>query len=485
MAKAMKPAAPPPALETGLFHPGMRVAVACSGGADSVALLRLLLLEKNSLGLVLSVAHMNHGIRGAESEADQAFVQKLADQFELPFHVRRVDTPGEAEIQKKGLEESARILRYRWFWELLSDGQADALVTAHTLDDQAETVLHRLIRGAWTEGLGGIFPALEPGGKKFATPLHSVILRPLLSVTRTGIEAWLRAIGQPWREDSTNRDTAFTRNRLRHELLPALAAYNPNIKQQLANLAAIARDEEAYWQTELGRLLPSLLLPGKAVRGGGRATATLDGGGSLAIEIERLRPLHPALRRRVLRAAADRLGASLQFDDTERMLAICGLAEQGRPGLDLSARSSRLEMASGLRAERTPRELRLFRVDPHRHPSGKASNLTAEYALPIPGSVEAAAFGLRLEASLGRASQASLPEAYLRASRPGDRVVLRHSRSRLKIQEALRRSRQPAASPCPVLEWQGEIVWVLGVPIESTKAQDAVLTITSQTIGSR
>ena len=136
----------------------MRIVVACSGGADSVALLRALLDRRNELGLVLSVAHMNHGIRGAESDADAAFVGVLARTWSFLFHLRRVDTPATAEAKRQGLEETARSFRYAWFWDLLATGEADALVTAHTLDDQAETVLHRLLRGAWTEGLGGFNP---------------------------------------------------------------------------------------------------------------------------------------------------------------------------------------------------------------------------------------------------------------------------------------------------------------------------------------
>src|SRR5271165_2590727 len=213
MTAVMKSSPPSPVLQTSLFHPGMRVAVACSGGADSVALLSTLLDRRNELGLVLSVAHMHHGIRGVEADADAAFVEALANTFELPLHLERVDTPAKAESNRQGLEETARSLRYAWFWKLLDEGQADAVVTAHTLDDQAETVLHRLLRGAWTEGLGGIFPILEADSKKstgFAKPL---ILRPFLSATRREIEAYLRAIGQPWREDSTNRDINFSRNR--------------------------------------------------------------------------------------------------------------------------------------------------------------------------------------------------------------------------------------------------------------------------------
>ncbi len=454
----------------------MRIAVACSGGADSVALLRTLLDRRNELGIVLSVGHMNHGIRSAESDADAAFVEALAKNFELPFHLRQVDAPAAAETNGQGLEEAARSLRYTWFWELLADGEADALVTAHTLDDQAETVLQRLLRGAWTEGLGGIFPVLEANPKEFKGRDKPMILRPFLSTSRAEIERYLRAIGQSWREDSTNRDIAYTRNRLRHELLPALAEYNPGIQRQLAHLAALARDEEDFWQGELTRLLPSVLLPGKAVRAGGRATDTLHAGDSLSIEIERLRALHPALRRRVLRAAAGKLGASLEFDETERLLGLCGLSDS--PPEKTTRSGTKLQMGNGLRAGRTPRELRLFRAEAPDAPGTKPEGL-AEYLLRIPGSVDAPDFGMRIEASLGDEAETSVLEARLRACRPGDRVVLRHSRSRLKISEALHRAHLPVAADWPVLEWQGKIIWMPGVAIESDLTRNLALTIRS------
>ncbi|MGB7189839.1 MAG: ATP-binding protein, partial [Acidobacteriaceae bacterium] len=196
-------------------------------------------------------------------------------------------------------------------------------------------------RGAWTEGLSGIYPMLErPGGS---------ILRPFLGVRRAQIEAWLSRIGQPWREDATNADIAYTRNRLRRDVLPALAACNPQIYGHLANLATLAREEHAYWQEELMRILPHLLLPGRPVRGGGRAVSTALEESAIAIEIERLPPL-PAVRRRILRAAARRLGVGLNFEQTERLLAMCG-----------PAGSRRQTLTATLRAERSPRELRLLK----------------------------------------------------------------------------------------------------------------------------
>jgi tRNA(Ile)-lysidine synthase len=319
----------------------MRVAVAVSGGADSVALLRRLIEEALEIGLVLSVAHVHHGIRGTESDLDMDFVQDLAAAHGLVFYRHDVDTPSAAREKHETIEEAARNLRYAWFRELLEQGEADVVATAHTLDDQAETVLHKLLRGAWTEGLGGISPAIQC--------TQGAILRPFLGTRRAEIEAWLRTIAQPWREDATNADTAYTRNRIRHELLPALATYNPQIHSQLANMATLARDEDAYWQTELGRLLPSLVLPGKPVRGGGRATSTHPDESSLAFEIDRL-PQSPAVRRRLLRAAARQLGTALNFDQTEKLMAMLG-----------AGGARRQQLTAELHAERSPRELRLVK----------------------------------------------------------------------------------------------------------------------------
>ena len=330
-----------PPFDRKLLRPGMRIAVAVSGGADSVALLRRLMEAAAEIGLVLSVAHVHHGIRGAEADADAAFVSSLAAVHGLMFYRHDVDTPAAARENRETLEEAARNLRYAWFRELMEQGAADAVATAHTLDDQAETVLHKLLRGAWTEGLGGISPVIQG--------TRGAILRPFLGTRRAEIEAWLREIEQAWREDATNADTAHTRNRIRHELLPVLAEYNPQIHSQLANMATLARDEEAYWQTELARILPGLLLPGKPVRGGGRATSTHPDEASVAFEIERL-PHSAAVRRRVLRAAARQLGTVLNFDQTERVMAM--LAPGG---------SRRQQLTAELHAERSPRELRLVK----------------------------------------------------------------------------------------------------------------------------
>jgi tRNA(Ile)-lysidine synthase len=327
---------------------------------------------------------------------------------------------------------------------LLAQGKFDAVATAHTLDDQAETVLHRLLRGAWTEGLGGIHPVVHCA--------RGSILRPFLETRREEIREWLQQRGQPWREDVTNQDTAHTRNRIRLDLMPRLGEYNPQVAEQLARLATIARDEESWWDAELARILPGLVLPGKPVRGGGRAVSTHPEEGSAGIELERLRALAPAVRRRVLRAAAKRLGCALNFEQTERLMAMCE-----------PEAAKKQELGAGLWAEKSARELRLVRKGASR----EEAIATEPVEVSIPG--EASGFGVRLRMVLAEnASTASPGTVVLRTPRAGDRVRIRHSRGAKPLKEIFERMQvEPEARKTwPVLEWQRQIVWMKGVELE-------------------
>ncbi len=483
--------APLPALsiDTTLLKPGLRVAVGLSGGADSVALLRILAERSRELGLVLHAAHLHHGLRGAEADADQEFCRDLAQRLGLMFHEVRVDTAAAALADAgtgkfaETIEEAARRLRYGWFRELMTSGVVDAVATAHTLDDQAETVLARFLRGAWTEGLSGIYPVVQsPEGR---------ILRPLLATTRSEIEAYLGGLGQSWREDSSNRHLTFTRNRIRHELLPLLENWNPRLRTHLTQMAELARDEEAWWAAELERLAPQIILAGRPVRGGGRAS-----GEGLAIEVARLAELPPALQRRILRLAAGRLVTSLDFEATEslRKLALAGRAGQ------------RCELALGLRGERTHRELRLT--------VGSGAD-SAEDGAPtvrfeVPGEIEARGWGIRvrvrvldpsgakatshLEAFSARLKSCPDTElvppsatavspaprlAVLRAWKPGDRVRLRHAGGPRKVKEVLERLRVfgSARTRWPVLEMDGRVIWMQGVELEPEPGIEVRVTV--------
>jgi tRNA(Ile)-lysidine synthase len=444
-------------LDTTLLKPGMRLAVGLSGGADSVALLRALDERKAELGLVLHAAHLHHGLRGAEADEDLEFARSLAATLDVPFHDARVDAAAEARANSQTIEEAARHLRFAWFRRLMASGEVDAVATAHTRDDQAETVLAKFLRGAWTEGLSGIHPVLA-----FA---EGRILRPLLGATRAQVEAYLGELGQSWREDSSNRHLTFTRNRIRHELLPLLETWNPRLREHLAEMAALARDEEAWWQAEVARIAPQHILPGRPVRGGGRAA-----GDGVAIDATRLRALAPALQRRLLRHAADQLGAGLEnfgldFHSTEalRDLALSGKAGQW------------LELAGGLRAERTPRELRLC-VGPI-STDAQTPEPVPEYRVTIPGEVRADRFGIRLRIDVSRRPDngaAPQPETFacLRNWGPGDRVRLRHSGSPRKVKEVLERMKVTGSVRAlwPVLDLGGRIVWMQGVELEPEAA---------------
>ena len=354
------------AIDRSNLVPGLRVSVAISGGADSTTLLRVLHAMNNrpreALGIGLSAIHVHHGIRGEAADRDQRAVEQLCAGLGVPLKVSAVDTPAYAATARKTLEEAARTLRYAAFLQQIESGEADAIATAHTADDQAETVLMKLLRGAWTEGLAGIFPVVDLNA---ANGRIGRILRPLLGTDRAAIEQYLRAIGQSWVEDETNADPAFTRNRVRHQLIPMLRAFNPSLNLTLGNLAEIARDEESYWQRELDRVLPQMILPGKPVRGGGRANSTAPDAVELAIELERLKAAPAALRRRILRATARRLGVQLSSGETARLLALAGLGPTIAT-VPTKAGSS-LTLSEGLRAERSLREIRLSRtIEPHR-----------------------------------------------------------------------------------------------------------------------
>lgn len=209
--------------EHNLILPGDSVVCAISGGADSVALLLGLYLLRKKLGISLSAAHFNHNLRGAESDRDQRFVESLCKRYDIPLHI------GSAKVVagEKGLEEAARKARYGFF-ETLSG----KIATAHTADDNAETVLMHLIRGAGLKGLGGI------------TPVRGNIIRPFLSVTRQEVLEFLREYHQDYVDDSTNAEDTFMRNRLRHHVIPLLKKENPRLAENMSKMALRLRMDE-------------------------------------------------------------------------------------------------------------------------------------------------------------------------------------------------------------------------------------------------
>ncbi len=226
--------------QAGLFAPGQRVAAAVSGGADSMALLRLLLALAGPLGLEVSACHVNHKLRGAAADADEAFVRAECARLGVPLAVCRAGEDGLPDAS--GGEAGARALRYACFARLHGAG-IDRVATAHTVTDQAETLLFRLARGTGLHGAGGIRPARD------------FYVRPLLCLTRAEVEAYCRALGQRWVTDETNLSDAYARNRLRHGALPALRQANAGAERNLARFCEKAARAGAYFDRAAAALL--------------------------------------------------------------------------------------------------------------------------------------------------------------------------------------------------------------------------------------
>jgi tRNA(Ile)-lysidine synthase len=242
-------------LRNGLRHCGVteeRVLVAVSGGADSVALLCGLVELSSEFSLKLSIAHLNHRLRGADSDADANWVCELASSFKLPCEVGVISV-SESSIESKGVEERARNLRYRFLDETAVRLNCRTIALAHTAGDQAETVLHRLLRGTGLTGLRGMLSERQ-------TEAGNRLIRPMLAIRRNLLEDYLRDRSQSFRTDATNLDTTMTRNRLRHVILPMLREQiNPKVDIAIFRLAEQAADIEDFVKPQVEQLLSRTL----------------------------------------------------------------------------------------------------------------------------------------------------------------------------------------------------------------------------------
>jgi tRNA(Ile)-lysidine synthase len=282
----------------GLLTPGDRVIIGLSGGPDSVTLTHLLPEVARELGAdVVALAHLNHQLR-PEAGEDEAFCAALATRLDLPFESDRVDVRAEAARTRTSLEDAGRTVRYAFLEAVAVRRGATRIAVAHTLNDQAETVLLRLCRGAGPTGLAGIYPRA------------GLVIRPLLDVRRAEVEAWLAAERLAFRDDPTNRDLSIPRNRIRHELLPYLARHvGEGVVALLARSAVIAREDADYLEHVATETSHSLVLARE---------------GRTVVEVSALLALPPAIGRRVVRMALQRHagGRFVGFDHVEAVLAL-------------------------------------------------------------------------------------------------------------------------------------------------------------------
>lgn len=410
--------------EHALIETGDDVTVALSGGADSVALLWVLKTLAPRLGLTLRAAHFHHGIRGEEADRDADFCRGLCRDWEIPFLLGRGDAPTRARRTGESLEEAARVLRYTWL-RSVSPGK---LATAHNADDNAETVLLNLLRGAGPRGLGGIPPRREN------------VVRPILTCTRAEIETLLQREGLPHVEDSTNASDGCLRNRLRHRIMPLLREENPNFAETVGRTAALVRAEDAY-------------LSGMA-----RAAAA-DCVAGEGWSCRALLRLDPVLRRRVLLGL---LRQRLEDPSSSSVAALESLLQAGP--------SARLDLPGGLRAQRVYDELRLVPVsDP---PLLEQTPLAIPGRTELPGGLGAIEctftknlnFVPKLHTIFAlKYDMIAQCEIAVRGRRPGDR--LRRSAGSKSLKALMIDRKLPARlrGALPVLTADGEIVAVFGL----------------------
>ncbi len=408
---------------------------------------------------VAGLIHVNHLLRGAESDADEAFCRALALRLGWPIEVARVDVGARARATSQSIEAAAREVRYEWFETAAARLGATVILTGHTADDQAETVLMRLLRGAGTRGLSGIRARRGP------------YARPLLDCRRAGLRAYLLARGETFREDASNQDPAIPRNRVRLELVPVIERLAPAGVRALARLASFAADDETY-------------LTGAAIE---KASDVVQGtpraaGESIDLDVRALTGLPPALGRRLLRELAARVAprAALGAAHLQDVWALA-LADKPDGGLDLPGLAVRrrggvMTLMPGLKT-RPPAE------SPGRSLKGHGGHLQTRppQILNVPGSVDVpeanatitaeqsdAVTGLELTGRSRAFLQAASFESPLsvRTRRPGDRLRPLGAPGRRKVQDLLVDRKVPRGERDRVpivVDARGQLVWVAGV----------------------
>ncbi len=418
---------------------GARVVVAVSGGADSVALLAALFQLRLHYAMTLTVVHVNHQLRGKESRRDALFVEQYAARLGVPCYVESVDVKAVQRTTGLSPQHAARKLRYEFFTRIQRTLSATRVALGHTANDQAETLLVRLVRGGGPAGFAGMPAVRLP------------YIRPLIRMYRYEIEAYLTANGLPWVEDNTNTERVYLRNRLRLDLLPLLRQYNPQIDKRLNDLAAMLSADNRYLERQTDILMPQVI--------------SWQTEGRVFLECRVFCTMALSLQRRVLRRIGDTVlhsEAAVNFRHIEVLRDLLIEAEAGK----------RATFPGGWRAERQRTGVLLWNV---RHLPSRSLIRT----LPVPGFIDIPELALRLTADvLARAPMCLATEsdvAYMdlqhltlplavRCRQPGDRVHPLGAPGSKKLKDFFIDKKIPKAQRdmIPLVISDSEIVWVVG-----------------------
>lgn len=423
----------------GMLAPGDRVVVAVSGGPDSVCLLDILYRLKDALGVNLVVAHLDHGLRPGVDEEETRFVASLADSLNLRFFTQK--TGGVIAPEEASLEEKARDLRYRFFASVKARAHAHKIALGHTLDDQAETVLMRLLRGSGPAGLSGIPPVRD-----------NTIIRPLIEMTREEVLHYLEKRNLHCVTDASNADTTYLRNHIRLHIMPRLQAIQPRVVERLAQTADIMRAEKTYLEQEAARWLEK--------------AANRDRGGGIRLPVSGVKALPKALKREVIRGALRRTGGSLRGVNLQHIKAVEQLALTSNP-------HARIDLPHGMVAKRRYEHL-LFGP----HESGVQTNFSHRIDGPGRWEMNLPAGTLFME-SVEKGPVSDLTHApwtayldkgliryplTLRNFRPGDRFIPLGMRGHKKVKDFFMDLKIPVEQRplIPILVQGDKIVWICG-----------------------
>lgn len=427
--------------------------VAVSGGPDSVALLSILAHLRRELHFSLHVAHLNHMFRAKEAEEDALYVKELAKKFSLPITVRKRNVP--AFIKRKHLspEEGARQVRYKFLQDVAEKTGANKIALGQTADDQVETILMWMLRGSGLKGLAGI-PAVRPLE-------NFLIIRPLMEVSRSEIEDYLREEGLPAQVDASNLKPVYLRNKIRLKLLPLLARdYNPNIKSVLSGMSQILEADDEYLTEVQERIFQKV--------------ARVQGRRRVEINLVSLRKLHPSMQRRILRRSIELVKGNLQGITLSHLEDVINMVNQGQTG-------SQVHLPKDIVVKRIYQKVL---ISQGREPK---TSVKYSYQLPIPGEAEIEELNITLRSSLlnrrsiGRVRElrksSSLKKAcfdfneiklplMIRNRRQGDRFQPLGMEGRKKLKEFFIDEKIPREErekiPLLVQRKQPNILWVVG-----------------------